>query len=465
MNSETKELEGKTEKTLALKAKPRSTRSKSKTFGDVELRYVSFDDLIFFAGLLDQAKDDRGFVIQALHHQLVLPKVSLAEFSQIPDNELVELARDFVRHDPHTFEYFEDTTDAEVFASFREAIKTYLQRFLEQLQATFGPIIQSTKKIFENFDKQYADILKQAAVPTSYIIELGRGISKVAEQLGEYTLGIAESVRPVIEQYQLIARVVSEALVPQINLWRTWVEEYGRPLFDSYFEFWKGFQQQYDIAEQEAIQILRRYKWFVTPSLPLSFVFEAVRIGRRMGSQRKAMNWLFVDYFSSDDFANLGILVDGWETNPIFKPRMRILRDCVSVLRTARRGSNPSNVVLPTLIAQIDGIQAEFMRQEGLSFDLRERRWKDATGKCVDWKVWYSAQTSNQRLLDLANDIFLNILFQKSQPGQPLETPFTFNRHKIIHGEHLRYGRIDNAIRAFLILDLLATLSNDYLGP
>jgi len=56
---------------------------------------------------------------------------------------------------------------------------------------------------------------------------------------------------------------------------------------------------------------------------------------------------------------------------------------------------------------------------------------------------------------ELANEVFLNILFQGSQRGEPLKTPFTFNRHKIMHGEYVKYGRIDNTIRAFLILDFL----------
>ena len=153
--------------------------------------------------------------------------------------------------------------------------------------------------------------------------------------------------------------------------------------------------------------------------------------------------------------------MDGLETNEIFKPRIKIFRDCVSVMRNAKGKYNPSTIVLPTLIAQIDGIRREFMEQirrefmeqNGLSFNPKKRN-------VVGWKVWFKGQTSNQELLDLANDIFLNILFQKSQPGRPLETPFTFNRHKIMHGEYLKYGRIDNTIRAFLISDFLATLSN-----
>ena len=60
------------------------------------------------------------------------------------------------------------------------------------------------------------------------------------------------------------------------------------------------------------------------------------------------------------------------------------------------------------------------------------------------------------QLDDLANDIFLNILFQRSQKGKPLATPFSFNRHKIIHGESIKYGRKDYLIRAFMVLDLLA---------
>jgi len=89
------------------------------------------------------------------------------------------------------------------------------------------------------------------------------------------------------------------------------------------------------------------------------------------------------------------------------------------------------------------------MNRNGLSFRTEDKVWKG----------WFKGLTPNQKLLDLANDIFLNILFQRAQPGQPLETPFTFSRHKIMHGEYLRYGRIDNTIRAFLILDFLATLS------
>ena len=141
-------------------------------------------------------------------------------------------------------------------------------------------------------------------------------------------LSIVESLRLAIEQCQLTARIVSEYLAPQINFWQNWVEQ-NREIFDTYRKLWQTFQEQYKITEQEAIQILRKYKWFITPSLPLTFIFEVVKIGRRKGNQRKAINRLFIDHFSSNNFENLEKLVDGWETNEIFKPRMKIFRDCI----------------------------------------------------------------------------------------------------------------------------------------
>jgi hypothetical protein len=460
MNSQIKKSERKNDKTVAHKLNYLNTKSKSKPFGEVELKYISFGDVNFFVELLNRTQDNKDFVIQVVYHQLITPQVSLTEFSKISDEELIKLARDFVEHEQHTFRYFKETTDAEFFTNFREAIKRYFQRQDEQLQATIEPI-KAIKKTFEDFNKQYAGIIKQTIKPTSYITESIKKISKVAEQFREAQLRITESLRPVreaqlriaetfgpvIKQYQLIARNL-EVLTHQINNLQKWVEK-NSVIFDSYTKFWQAFQKRYRIAEQEAIQILSKYKWFITPSLPLDFVFDAVKIGKGRGNQRKAINRLFADYFSSDNFKHLENLVDGWETNKIFKPRMKVFRDCVFGVRNAKDECNPSNFLLPTLIAQIDGIRIEFMDQNGLSFWTKDEVWKG----------WFRGQTPNQELLDLANDIFLNILFQKSQPGKPLETPFTFNRHKIMHGEYLRYGRIDNTIRAFLILDFLATLS------
>ncbi len=250
MNSQIKKSERKNDKTVAHELNYLNTKSKSKPFGAVELKYISFGNVIFFAELLNRTKDNKELVIQVLYHQLITPQVSLTEFSKISDEELIKLARDFVEHEQHTFRYFKETTDAEFFTNFREAIKGYHQRQVEQLQATIEPI-KAIKKTFEDFNKQYAGIIKQTIKPTSYITESIKEISKVAEQFREAQLRIAESLRPVteaplrisetfgpvIKQYQLIARNLAEVLTPQIIFWQRWVEQ-NKKIFDSYTKFW-----------------------------------------------------------------------------------------------------------------------------------------------------------------------------------------------------------------------------------
>lgn len=433
MNSQIHRLEEKNDKIITLK---------SKTFGEIELRYISATDLTVFAEFLDKLKDSREFVTRVLYNQLTIPKVSFTEFNKIPDDELVKIARDFAKHDQHIFQYFRETTDAELFTNFRKAI--------------FRLIVELSIKSLKNFNERYANIIKHNIAGSIKLIET---ISEISEQFRESQLPIVESLRSAIEQLQLANRIVSGYLAPWINFWRNWVKE-NREIFDTYRRFWQTFLEQYKITEQEAIYILRKYRWFITPSLPVDFIFKVVEVGKRKDNQRKAINKLFVTHFSENDFENLARLVDGWETNAIFKPRMKIFRDCVPAIRNAKGKYNPSTIVLPTLIAQIDGIQRDFMERNGLSFNPKKRKWTDKNGNVFGWREWFKTQTINQGLLDLAGDIFLNILFQNSQRGKPLKTPFTFNRHKIMHGECLRYGRIDNTIRAFLILDFLSTLGD-----
>jgi len=444
-------MKGKRSKKILDKAtileEPTNTKTDAKTLGEVELKYVSLNDSIHFTGLLEKIKDGREFTANVLHFQLIKPEISLEKFLEVPDKELRKIARDFITNEDWLFKYFSETTDSEFFNNFRKAIEERYSKEAELLKSNLEPIIKSAKRTLDTFHRQYAHIHAWRVQLPSLKIELGKTLSDFARQIEKSQLRIAESVRSVIRQWESTARLISEALRPQIELWQKWAEE-NRSVFHDIAIYWKEFERQYRITEKEAARILRKYKWLITPSLPASFLFQVVKIGRRRGNQRAAMNRLFVEYFLANDYRNLEALVDSWEKNPLFQPRIKILRDCVSVIKNADGKFNPSYFVLPTLIAQIDGIRIEFMNINGLTFWAKDNKWKPL----------FKAQTSNQVILDLANDIFLDILFQNSEPGAPLQTPFVFNRHKIIHGEYLKYGRIDNTIRAFLILDFLAWL-------
>jgi hypothetical protein len=424
----------------------------SDTLGSIELRHIRLGDLVFIEQNIDKIKDEKEFVCRLMHNQMYSPKLDYSDFVKISDNELRIIAREFIKENSRFFDHFKETSDADFYANFRNSIKKHLDEEKKKLEESLAPL----GRTFDNFLKHYEPLIGRSLIQDSFVSELSRSAAAISKQWTESVARIAESMRPAIEQIAASASAIENLVKPQIESWQRWADQNKR-LFENIRSQWDSFQTKYSISEAEAIRILKKHKWFVSPSLPIAFVFEVVRIGKKKGNRRSEINGLFVSYFCSDNYRELETLINSWKSNPLFKPRMKIFRDCIHGLKRAKAGCNPSNYVLPTLIAQIDGIQQEYMEKRGLTL-ASKGKWKDASGKEIDWKTWYKAQTANQDMMDVANDIFLNILFQKSQRGKPLETPFTFNRHKILHGENVSYGRIDNTLRAFLLLDFLASL-------
>jgi len=437
-----------------------NTKTKSETLGGVELKYVSYGDSIEFAKILQETTKDRDFVAKILFHQLVKPKISFGDFQKTSDVELETLAKAFVKNENHTFKYFQDTGD--YFKDFKKALVVGHEKHIEELRKTFEPIIKSAQETLTAFSKNYASVIQQAIDGTSYIQESMRGLAQVVQQVSDTQRRLFESIKPAVEQYQAIAKIIAESLRPQIDFWQKWTEQ-NKKVFDSFSKYWADFQKTYNIAEQKAVGVLQKYKWFITPSFPMPFIFEVVKLDKKKGRQDKAVNGLFIKYFEAKNWQNLEGMVNDWKNKPLLKKRYKILADCVEVVKIAsKKDVNGANVVLPTLITQIDGALTDYLNSKNIQWDCDYDDWIDRkTGKVK--KIGRKTQFKNSKpkvlttqLDDLANDIFLNILFQRSQKGKPLATPFSFNRHKIIHGESIKYGRKDYLIRAFMVLDLLA---------
>lgn len=424
----------------------------TETLGTIEIRHIKIGDLVFIEENLGKAKNEREFVCRLMQNQLYLPKIEYHYFAKISNNELRKISRKFIKENSYFFDHFNETSDEDFFDNFTKAIQKHQDAEKKKLEESLAPL----GKTFDNFLMQYEPLIGRSLIPDSFISDLSKSVAAISNQWKESYEGISESMRPMIEQIAASASVIEKSFKPQIELWQSWADQ-NKKIFENVRSQWDSFQAKYSISEAAAIRILKKYKWFIAPSLSITFVFEVVRIGRKKGNRRREIKELFVSFFCSDNYRELETLINGWKSNSLFKPRIKIFRDCVHGLISAKASCNASNYVLPALIAQIDGIQQEYMEKRGLTL-ASKGKWKDASGKEIDWKSWYKSQTANQDMMDIANDIFLNILFQKSQRGKPLETPFTFNRHKIMHGENVSYGRIDNTLRAFLLLDFLASL-------
>lgn len=289
---------------------------------------------------------------------------------------------------------------------------------------TLHEIIRDSQKSLSNFVKD--------AVSTRNLMQ------EIYCNINESLLDVARTAKNTIDQFS-----------NQILSFQGWIDN-NRHIFNDFAKQLSELKKQYNIAEEEAVQVLHKYKWFISPNLPIDFIFEAVKLGQKKGRQDKAINELFYNYLSDNNWQNLEVMILDWEKNIIFKKRIKIIRDCVNALKTNDCNINIVNVVLPTIISQIDGFLSDYLMSKGLTL-----------GSYNDKKTNFrnnATQPLSPKLDNQANDVFLEILFQGSNPGQPLQNPFYFNRHKILHGENTRYGRKDYLIRAFLIIDYLVSL-------
>lgn len=198
-------------------------------------------------------------------------------------------------------------------------------------------------------------------------------------------------------------------------------------------------------------KILSKYKWFISPSFPPYFITNVKKLNKGHGRKDKKINQLFISYFEANDWRNLELMVEEWKQNDSLKNRYKILLDCVcSVKLLYKNRINAANVILPTLVAQIDGFLSDFLNSKGIKYQTYEEKKNQLKKNKTD--------VLPDPFNDSAFNILLDVLFQKSQSGKPLEMAFNFNRHKINHGESTTYGRKVYMIRAFMILDLLSGL-------
>lgn len=261
-----------------------------------------------------------------------------------------------------------------------------------------------------------------------------------------------EAIKRFIEIIANIQKNFQETVAPALANMARFVTEHMKSI-DKFVDIVRKVALGYQITEKEVVRILKKYKWFITPEMPISILNKIIEIDRQGKSKYKKVNKLFTAYFFSNNFYELKKLIKKWDQVTLFKKRMKILKDCVSfITENKNKKLNIVNVALPTLIVQIDGIINDYLV---LKTGQPVRTFDNIKGAFRSNRP----QVLTSQLDNLINGIILDIFLQTSNKYMPLQKPYNFNRHKIIHGENTKYGRIDYLIKSFLILDLLSELN------
>ncbi len=390
----------------------RTLQVKLNILGDIQIaKYISIGHIQNINDLLAQKSiSNKAFTQAVLQKQLVPPRIPLDQFKQLPDGELIELGRIFVDNQEELLRYFKDTGD--FYKDFRFAVT------------------RST----EEFNKELKEII---------------------------TTGIHSWQQPLLDSFKSLAKTIADA----VNQWQRWVDS-NKQIFSRLASLWAAAQEKYNIAEARATDILTRYKWFMTPSFPISFIFEVEKLSCQPGRQDKAVNQLFIGYFIENNCENLEAMVNSWKHVPHLQKRMSVLANCVQIIKLCNKSKiNCVSSVLPALIAQVDGTISDYLTSKNIRWDIDygiDKLYGTGKVRARGRKTQFKKNRSKPLTVpldELADSVILDVLFQAAQKGKALKTPFNFNRHKIMHGETVTYGRKDYLIRAFLALDFLACLN------
>lgn len=256
------------------------------------------------------------------------------------------------------------------------------------------------------------------------------------------------------------------------------VETWAKPVQTALRQFPDGMRK---IGEQmQALQFLYDHGWIVSPFMYGKPVLRSL-VGKEVLEKRPSeLNRIYEDFFVEDNYKQLAAMVDSWKGHPVFKPRMTIFRSCLAILREFRRGrnrrgTNPCAVLIPVLVAQLEGMLAFCARHVGF---VRSRTLVKAPGKKEAYGIaqWLSDWSGVRPVSDLPgppiwfwmrflDKVLFASVYPEGQEDKKLKMrekakwvrPFLgFSRHKIEHGEDVRYGTIDNLLRTFLALDFLA---------
>ena len=343
---------------LNLEELNRNINIKLDVFGEIELRHILNGDLPDFRKFLKNINDEKEFCAQIIYHQLVLPEIGFSKFNEISDEELKIVANQFLKFEFQIFKPFKEKDNTDFFTNFRLALKHYFK--VEKVNDTTlttlieSSIVNMSFELPNIHDLLYLEQYMDNIISIDQIANLNSRVANLTIQLIN-SLPNFSYIESLIKQYSLEDTFL-ESIISQTRSLGNWTE-LNSNIFDVYDDYWQDIGKLFENPEEKSINILSRYKWFLTPSLPQDFALKVLITYGAVDSTKSDIDKLFIDYFSLNNYENLEKLIENWADIDIFQPRMKIFRDCVSLLKIAKKDMNPSNMVIPTLISQIDGIQ------------------------------------------------------------------------------------------------------------
>lgn len=432
---------------------------KGETLGILNFRRIYNDDYLFIDNCLNEELDQERFCKQFLINQICNPILTLDDFNDVDENEIRLILKKYVEVE-NLEDYFDFNNSKDIFIIFKEGMENYRNHVNSIIIGNQLSLLESANSIINSFN--FHESL------TSYLYKVNEVSIGAMSQTGKILTAVNQMAIPNMDNYvsqminssaKLSAANMMKVVNQQTAIWQNRINTnsiFLNQITRDIALFWDNFQINYQIPSLDAQKCLKKYNWFISPNMDIPIVYEIMEVCNSSSEHKqKEINNIFVNYFLENNYKKLDGMVDKWSTNPLFKRRIKIIKDCVNIMKVSGNDINYSNLVVPTLIAQIDGIQKEFMKLNG--FQINRHGFIDSEGNKIDKNNYFRKLTSDNEFFDSMNDFFLDVLFQTAHPREKCKS-LHFSRHKILHGEITNYGQKVFTIRCFMILDFLSEL-------
>lgn len=431
---------------------------KSETLGTLNFRRIYNDDYLFIENCLDEKIDQEIFCKQFLINQISDPILALDDFNDVSDDEIYSILKRYIEIEDLE-DYFDFDSSNNVFTIFNEGMECYRNHVNSIVIGNQLSLLESANSIINSFNfheslSSYLNMMNEAAIcAMSQTDEVLTAVNQmVIPDIGSH-------VSQMINSSAVLSAVnIGEIVNQQTAVWQNMMNVSGilLQITENISSFWDKFQIDYQVPSLEAQKCLKKYNWFISPNMEIPIVYRVMEVCNSSSRHKqKEINNIFVNYFLDNNCEKLDMMVDRWSVNPLFKRRINIIKDCINIMKINKKSINYSNLVVPTLIAQIDGIQNDFMKMNG--FSMNRYGFFDSEGNKIVKDDYFRERTANNEFFDAINDIFLDVLFQTVFPGEKCKS-LHFSRHKILHGEITNYGQKVFTVRCFMILDFLSEL-------
>jgi len=279
-----------------------------------------------------------------------------------------------------------------------------------------------------------------------------------------------EAMKPISSAQEEIRKIL-EPISAMQQLADSFSKSLNIPLFEQAVNPFKNLMGSFH-PEMWVEFRLRSGYWIIEDKNVINYLVEN-------RSELRNLESFIIKYYSENSWQKLDVIVEGWNDCSKISERLPILKDCFEAVRISDGSNfNVANVVIPTLVAQIEGIKEELLdipsdefrdRVKGrVSFEfipangaLTNGQKKKGKKQDEEFLCHFIEEAFSTHYAYAFYEIIINGLFKNSyefdEDKKKDNNPINLNRHKILHGDKalLDYGTQENLVRLFLYLDFI----------